>query len=96
MSARKLNLILLTLVLLSSLLLIIPGSDSPGFLVLARKRKVKKWGNLESVHPAVSSYKRPNNIKAELYCASCIAVIDIVHKDLLGKKKEHDVIDSIS
>ena len=57
-----------------------------------RKKKKKPQQPKKEIDPIE---KRPSNIKPELYCDSCIAMVQETIKELRGKKKESDVLDII-
>ena len=62
-------------------------------LVETRKKKKKPKAQPKAQDPLD---KRPSNIKPELYCDACIAMIKESVKELRGKKKESDVLDVVA
>ena len=58
--------------LFTLLLLMILGDHEGSLSVLAKKSKKKK--TIE--YPEISSHKRPTDIKPELYCEACNALIE--------------------
>jgi hypothetical protein len=61
-------------------------------LVETRKKKKKAKAQPKPQDPLD---KRPSNIKPELYCDACIAMVKESVKELRGKKKESDVLDVV-
>jgi hypothetical protein len=62
-------------------------------LVESRKKKKKARQPKKPQNPLD---KRPDKVKPELWCDSCIAMVKETIKELRGKKKESDVIDVVT
>ena len=56
-------------------------------VVEAKKKKIE--------YPAISSHKRPNDIKEELYCEGCLGVVDQSLKALYGSTRESDIFNML-
>ena len=61
-------------------------------LVSTRKKKKKPKADKKPQDPLD---KRPSNIKPELYCDACIAMVTESVKELRGKKKQSDVVEVV-
>ena len=61
-------------------------------LVDSRKRKKKQKEPKKVENPLD---RRPSNVKPELYCDACIAMVKESVKELRGKKKESDVLEVV-
>ena len=62
---------------------------------LVESRKKKKKTKKAEPKPEDPLDRRPGNIKPELYCDACIAMIKESIKELRGKKKESDVVEVV-
>jgi hypothetical protein len=61
-------------------------------LIESRKKKKKPKAPKQPSNPLD---RRPSNVKPELYCDACQAMVIETIKELRGKKKESDVINVI-
>ena len=52
-------------------------------IVLAKKKKID--------YPAVSSHKRPSEIKEELYCEACNGMVNVTLSKLYNSTLESDI-----
>lgn len=52
-------------------------------------KKAKKVSKIK--YPEIGSHKRPNDIEADLYCATCLAVVETAINKLGKSNRESDI-----
>ncbi len=65
------------------------------FVLWSVESRKKKKKPKEPKKPENPLDRRPSNVKPELYCDACIAMVKESVKELRGKKKESDVTEVV-
>ena len=71
------------------LLLSISLHSYTGTIVQAKKSK----NPTKVTYPEISSHKRPNDIEPDLYCATCLAMVEVSIKKLGSSRRESDIME---